>query len=344
MQVVVTGASGHIGRNLIRLLLDRGDEVRALGHSSIEPLQSLDVQIVKGDVLDRASLRMAFAGTEIVYHLAGIISLRGDPDGNVRAVNVRGAANAARAALEAGARRMVHCSSVHAFDLEARKTPLDETERRTPDESGRTAYDRSKAAGEREVRAAVVDGLDAVIVHPTSVIGPLDPAPSPMGRFFLRLFHHKLPALVDAAFDFVDVRDVALGMVSAAERGRTGESYLLAGHYRRISELADIAAEVLGRRRRVPALPLRIARLGVRPAALLARIARSEPLVTGESLRVLRHGRPVIRAKAEGDLGFTVRSTEASILDVYRWFAATGYIPQDALPRDSRAHDAGEWP
>ena len=269
---------------------------------------------------------------EVVYHLAGVVSILGDAGGAVPAVNVAGAGNAAGAALACGA-RMVHCSSVHAFDLAAGTGPLDETAPRVPAGSRRhSAYDRSKADGERLVREVIGRGLDAVIVHPTGVIGPWDFEPSRMGRFFIRLWKGTLPALVHGAFDFVDVRDVAGGLVAAAERGGRGESYLLGGHFCRIAEIAAVAAGVTGRHHARPTLPMWLARVGVPFMRLAAAAARTEPLYTAESLAVLRVGRVVDHAKAGRDLGFAPRPLEESVADVYRWFAAQGVLPPEAAP------------
>ena len=215
LSVVVTGAAGHLGSNLVRALLARGESVRAMVHENREPLADLEVEQVRGDVRDPESLRRAFAGTDVVYHLAGVISIDGDRGGLVREVNVDGAANAAEAALAAGVRRMVHVSSIHAFRMTPLDRPLDETRARVEDKPGEhAAYDRSKAEGERRVRLVVEKGLDCVIVHPSAVIGRLDFAPSRMGRVFLDLYHRSMPALIDGGFDFVDVRDVTQGTIA----------------------------------------------------------------------------------------------------------------------------------
>lgn len=331
MQVVVTGASGHLGANLVRRLLERGDRVRVLLRRRSRAVEGLDVEVARGDVLDPESLRAAFTGMEIVFHLAGLVSIQGDPGGMVTAVNVTGAENAARAALDCGVRRLVHCSSVHAFDLAADRGPLDETAPLVPPGSRRhSAYDLSKAEGERRVRAVVGRGLNAVVVNPTGVFGPCDFEPSRMGQFLVRLHRGTLPALVVGGFDFVDVRDVAEGMVAAAERGATGESYLLGGHFWPIRALAGLAAEVSGRRHRRPTLPMWAARLGVPFLRLAAAAARTEPLYTAESLAVLRAGRPVDHSKAQRHLGYVPRPTAESVADTYRWFAARGMIPAGA--------------
>jgi dihydroflavonol-4-reductase len=330
MTVVVTGASGHIGANLVRQLLARGDRVRALVHRNTRALEGLDVETVRGDVLDAESLRAAFTGAEVLYHLAAVISIVGDAHGKVRAVNVVGAENVARAALECGVGRMVHCSSVHAFDM-TRRGSIDETGPRVPDDAAYAAYDRSKAEGERRVRAVIADGLDAVILHPTGVIGPIDFEPSRMGRVLLRLYRRSLPSLVAGGFDFVDVRDVAQGLIAAAKQGRGGESYLLSGHHRSITEVAAIAQGVTGKRPPRLTLPIGVVRLGVPLMRVIAAVTGSEPLYTAESLQALRGTCEIDSTKARRELGYSARSTVESVRDAYRWFADRGLIPHDAV-------------
>lgn len=335
MTVVVTGASGHLGANLVRALLGRGERVRVLVHRHARALEGLEVEVAQGDVLDAASLDAAFAGAEVVYHVAGVISIVGDPHGTVRRVNVDGAERAARAALRCGVRRLVHCSSVHAFELRGGGRPLDESGPRVPDDPGRyPAYDRSKAEGERRVREVIAQGLEAVIVHPTGVIGPWDYEPSRMGRVFLSLYRRRLPALVTGGFDWVDGRDVAEGLMAAAERGRPGESYLLPGHFCSMTELATMAEAVTGRRPPRLTLPVGLARVGSPVMRLLGKVAGSEPLYTAESLDALAAGCRVDGAKAARELGHRPRPAVESVRDLYRWFAGQGVIPADAVVGD----------
>jgi len=334
MTVVVTGASGHIGANLVRELLARGDSVRVLAHRTTRAFEGLDVEVADGDVLHPASVRDAVAGADLVYHLAAVISITGDPKGTVRAVNVDGAENVARAALECGVRRLVHCSSVHAFDMRGGGT-IDETAPRVGDDHrAHAAYDRSKAEGERRVRAVIEEGLDAVVVHPSGVMGPVDFEPSRTGRFFLMLYRRTLPALVTGDFDFVDVRDVAQGLIAAAERGRRGESYILSGHNRRITDIAADATTVTGRRPPWLTSPMWLARLGTPFMRVVAAITGGEPLYTPESLETLRRGVRLDNTKARQELGYDPRPSLETIRDVYRWFAAQGTIPPDAVVGD----------
>jgi dihydroflavonol-4-reductase len=334
---VVTGATGHIGANLTRALLDRGHRVRAVSRTPSHALDGLSVEWVPADVLDPRSLRGAFDGADVVYHLAGRISITGDPDGLVWATNVIGVRNVVQAALSSGVRRLVHCSSIHAFDL-GRVDTLDEAGPRAL-RPGLPPYDRAKAAGEEEVGSAVERGLDAVIVNPTGVIGPCDFGPSRMGRFFLALWTRRLPAIVGGGFDWVDVRDVAVAVLAAGERGRRGERYLLPGHRHAISELAEMAADVSGIRGPRISVPPSLARLAAPLGTVVSRRTGNPLMGTSESLRTLRLGSrlTVSGARAARELGHTPRPAGHSIHDLHAWFLSNGMLApardKDASPR-----------
>jgi dihydroflavonol-4-reductase len=326
MTVLVTGANGHVGANLVRELLRRGQRVRALVHRDTRALDGLPVEYARGDVCVPSSLRAAFAGVEVVYHLAAVISIDGDRGGVVPAVNVHGVRHVAEAARAAGVRRLVHCSSVHAFSQEPLDQPLDE--RRAPaTQPHYPAYDRSKAAGEMEIRAAIGRGLDAVIINPTGIIGPYDFGPSRMGRWLRSLCEARLPALVDGGFDWVDVRDVARAAIAAAARGRTGANYLVAGHWHSLRELAQLSAEVIGGLRgRLLETPMWLARIGAPFAVAGARLTGREPLFTREALHALRANRCVRRDRATQELQHTPRPMRETLADLHAWFAARGVV------------------
>jgi dihydroflavonol-4-reductase len=319
VRITVTGATGHVGANLVRALLGRGDRVRALIHREDRSLAGLDVERVPGDVLEPASLDGAFAGAELVFHLAALISIQGDRGGLVPAINVGGAKNAAEAALRAGVRRFVHTSSVHAFDL-TRGGLIDETSPRS-EAPHLAAYDRSKAAGERAVREVVARGLDAVVVHPTGVIGPFDFAPSRMGRTLLGLRDRSLPSLVAGGFDFVDVRDVVQALLAAADRGRPGESFLAPGRWVAVDALGRAAAAITNVPPPKLVVPIGLARVGVPFASAWGWLTKQEPLYTGESLSTLAHTARISGAKAERELGYVARPLEETLRDAYAWFA-----------------------
>ncbi len=327
--VVITGANGHIGCNLVRALLADGRQVRALVRSDDPsslrslPVGRTSVERVRGDVRDRRSLDAAFRGAETVYHLAAAISITGDRSGVVRATNVDGTRHVAAAAMACGVRRLVHFSSCHAFDGEA---PSDRrvTEASPRPSSRHPAYDRSKAAGEAEVRAAVAGGLDAVIVNPTSVLGPHDFHPSRVGQLLLDLRDRRLPASVDGSFDWVDVRDVVRSAMVAETAGRAGESYLLGGHRLTVRGLLELAGRVSGVRPPRLTVPMWLARLAAPAATAWDRVAGREPLFTREGLRALRSGARYSSAKAARELGHRCRPLEETLEATYAWFRDVG--------------------
>lgn len=322
---VVTGASGHVGANLVRVLLERGWAVRAVVRQDRRAVEGLPVEMVAGDVLDPASLERAFHEAEVVFHLAARISILGPEGGQVEGINVGGARHVARACLSCGVRRLVHFSSIHAFSAEPRGEIIDERRRLAGAEA--PAYDRTKAAGEREVLAAAGEGLAVVVVIPTAVVGPWDFKPSAMGQVILDLCRGRRRVLVRGGFNWVDVRDVADGAIAAAERGRSGERYLLGGTWLELSELAAWVAAASGIPGAGWAAPMWLARLGAPVAEAWSRWCGRRPLFTRESLRALRNHRFVSHEKARGELGYQPRPLAVTLRDTVAWFRRWGRLP-----------------
>jgi dihydroflavonol-4-reductase len=323
---VVTGASGHLGANVVRALVAAGETVRATDLRLGAALAGLDAEFVKADVLDPSTLETALTGADFVVHLAARISIAGDPDGSVRRVNVDGVRNVAEAAVAAGVRRMVHCSSLHAYDVGATEGPIRENGVRATDPR-LPAYDRSKAAGEDELRRVVDRGLDAVIVNPSGMFGPVDPEPSRMGRVLLAMFRGRLPISVTGAFDWVDVRDVAAALIAAAERGRTGENYLVGGHRASVTELGRLAAEVTGRRPPRLVAPLGPVRFAAQAAVRLVGPRRAgRLLLTPESLHALATDPVVDYSKAAAELGYHSRPLAETLADLHASFVGDGRL------------------
>ncbi|MBK6312489.1 MAG: NAD-dependent epimerase/dehydratase family protein [Candidatus Microthrix sp.] len=318
-RATVTGASGLVGANLLRSLLDRGIEVCAADLRRSPALDGLDVDFVEVNVRDRSSLAAAFDGADVVFHLAAMISIVGDPTGEVRKVNVEGPANVANAARDAGVERVVHCSSVHAFDLEKCGPSLDETGPRTIGEHA-PAYDRSKYAGEQALLKAAGDDLDVVIVNPTGVIGPHDYAPSRIGETILELRDRKIPVNVAGGFDFVDVREVVNGLIAAWEHGRRGENYLLSGTRITLKELGQLVAGISGTR--APRFDVPLSLLTPLGPLVMKLTPRTRiPLFTPDSLHALRFAPSVSHFKAATELGYRVRPIHETVADTLKWFA-----------------------
>ena len=318
-KLAVTGASGHLGANLVRRLLADDHDVVAIDLVRGPGLAGLDIDFRPVDVRDRPALESIYRGVDTVLHLAGRISVTGDPDGSVWSVNVDGAEASSRAALEAGVSRYVHVSSVHAQRATAPGDVIDETF--PPPEPDAPAYDRSKAAGERLVATAVSKGLDAVIVRPTGIIGPVDHEPSPTGRFLSGLRTGRIRAVTAGGFDWVDGRDVADGIVAAAERGETGRAYLLSGTWASFSELSRMVNAAVGREGEARVVPLRLLRpLGAIGTPLMRR-RPSLGLPTSEALRVIAEAKPVDGSLARDRLGHRSRPLPETVADVVRWQA-----------------------
>jgi len=325
MKVAVTGAQGHLGSNLVRLLLERGDEVCVLVRTPRQSLDDLDVEVVEGDVRDPDAVKRCIDGADTVFHLAAKISIDGDRDGSVRSTNVDGVRCVAEAALSCGVRRMLHTSSIHAFDLMREDEVLTES---TPRASGshHHAYDRSKAAGEQALRSVIVRGLDAVVVNPVGVIGPRDFAPSRMGRVFIDMFRGKLPAVPVGGFHWVDVRDVVDGMLAAVERGRVGESYILSGQWASFRELTDRVERITGVRAPRFTVPLAVLLFGAPFSTAVARLQGIEPRFTLESVRVTQASNKLSCDKAARELGYQPRPLDDTIADLHEWFGAQGML------------------
>jgi dihydroflavonol-4-reductase len=319
MTVVVTGAAGHAGANLVRALAARNRPVRALVHTDRKALEGLKIEVAEGNVCNFESLVSAFKGAEVVYHLAAHISISKEDWPLLEAVNIAGTRNVVEACRRCGVRRLVYFSSIHSMTRDTENLPVDETtslvaSRRYP------PYDRSKAAAEMEVRRAVEKGLDAVIISPTALIGPHDYKPSHFGEALLRLARGDLPALVSGGYDWVDARDVVDGAMRAEELAPAGAKYILSGHWVSLCDVAALVEQIMG----VPApgfvCPMWLARAGAPIMSAFDRLARKRPLYTSVSLKALCENRNVSHQKATGELGYQPRPFLETLTDTLRWF------------------------
>ncbi|MFA5400302.1 MAG: SDR family oxidoreductase [Dehalococcoidia bacterium] len=321
MNIVVTGATGHIGNVLVRELLAQGHSVRALvpPFENDLPIRGLDVEIVAADVCDAASLSTAFEGADAVYHLAGIIAITPGREALLQKVNVQGTRNVVDACLESGVGRLVYTSSIHAIQEPPQGIVINETFPVDPD-NVLGPYARSKAMATLEVKKGMAHGLNAVIVHPTGVIGPFDFRISEMGQLMLDFIRGKLKAYLDGAYDFADVRDVAHGMTLACSKGRRGESYILSGERVSIKRIMELLEEISGVKAPKFKVPAWLAHSVGKLAPIYYRIARSKPLFTDYSVDVLRSNSVVTSEKARMELGYKPRSAHESIFDSVAWF------------------------
>lgn len=317
---LVTGATGHLGNVLIRELLSRGEEVRALvlPGDTYESLDGLDVELSVGNILDPPSLERAMEGASTVYHLAGVISIIPGAEEIMEKVNVEGAGNVARAALKAGVRRMVHTSSIHAYRREPHGITINEKTPLAP-YTLTGSYDRSKARGALAVLEVVREGLDAVIACPTGIIGPHDYLGSEIGKVISSFTVKKPHFLVHGAFDFVDVRDVARGLILAAAKGRRGEAYIFSGKLISLGNLKKITQKAAAVRSPGLFVPMKVAMFFTRFTQHIYRITSITPQYTTYSLQTITDNAVFSCEKARRELGYSPRPIEETIHDYLVW-------------------------
>jgi dihydroflavonol-4-reductase len=327
-QTLVTGATGFVGSAVARRLSLEGTRVRALVRpgSPRFHLDGLDLDFVTGDLRDVQSVRAAMAGIRHVFHVAADYRLWARDPREIFAANVEGTRHVMQEALRAGVERVVHTSSVATLGLRADGGPADESVQLSVEE-GIGAYKRSKIAAERLVEAMVAsDRLPAVIVNPSTPIGPRDVKPTPTGRIIVEAARGRMPGFLDTGLNFVHVDDVAEGHLAALRRGVVGERYILGGEN---VVLADLLAEVARLAGRSPPR-FRIPRAMVIPVAYLAeakaRLTGREPFTTLDGVRLADHYMFFTAAKAERDLGFRARPYRQALADAIDWFRAAGYL------------------
>lgn len=325
--ILVTGATGHIGNVLVKELVDRGKSVRVLilPGEDPAPLAGLDIEQVFGNVLDIDALRKAMEGVTVVYHLAGIISIMPGKDELLYRVNVEGTRNILQVCREKGVKRLVYTSSIHALARIPEGKVIDETVHFELEKPA-GEYDRTKALASVEVLKAVEQGLDAVIVCPTGVIGPYDYRQSEIGQIILDGARNQQVVFVDGAYDFVDVRDVARGQILACEKGKKGETYILSGERVTVRQLIDLVGDVSGIHFPRLKLPFWTAQAAAAIAPFFYKLSGRKPQITPYSLETLRSNSYISHAKARKDLGYTPRSIRESIADTVEWLRLSGKL------------------
>lgn len=317
---LVTGATGHIGNVLVRKLLERGENVRAmiLPGESRESISGLRVEAFEGDVLNLDAVFESMRGIKGIFHLAGVISIMPRANPFVRKVNVEGTKNILRAASEKKIKKLIYTSSIHAIQR-VEDGVIDESVPYDMD-NPYGAYDRSKAEATLEVLNAARSGLEAVVACPTGVIGPYDFRGSMMGAVIHDAAVAKPTLYVDGAYDFVDVRDVADGLIAAAEHGKRGESYILSGQKITVRYLLETVREITGKHFFQMKIPFDLAKFAAKFTPMYYRFANETPRFTPYSLEVLQSNSNISHAKATREFGYKPRPIFESIHDAVKWF------------------------
>jgi dihydroflavonol-4-reductase len=326
--ILVTGASGFVGSAVARQLAQAGEQVRVLVRSTSSRVNVADpkLEIVEGDLRDAASLARALQGVRVLFHVAADYRLWARNDNDIIRTNVDGTRALMDAAKRAGVERIVYTSSVATLKARPGGAPSDETFP-LDEKSAVGAYKYSKVVAERLVEKMVAEqGLPAVIVNPSTPIGPADVRPTPTGRIIVEAASGRMPAYVDTGLNFVHVEDVAAGHIAAWKKGRIGERYILGGQD---VVLGDMLAEIARQVGRAPP-KLRLPRRLIYPIAYgaeaIAYVTGKEPFVTTTGLKLAKDLMFFSSAKAERELGYHARPYTEAIADAIAWFRQNGYL------------------
>jgi dihydroflavonol-4-reductase len=324
---LVTGATGFVGSAVARALLREGHPVRVLARptSDRRNLAGLPLEIAVGSMEDAASLAHAVAGCRYLFHVAADYRLWvPDPAAMYRA-NVEGTRALMQAALDAGVERVVYTSSVATLGLVPGGVADEDVPSRLDDMIG--PYKRSKFEAEAVVRGLVAErGLPAVIVNPSTPVGPGDIKPTPTGRLILEAARGHMPGYVDTGLNIVHVDDVAAGELLAAEQGRVGERYILGGENLSLAQILAEVARAAGRRPPRLKVPYPVAFAAAALGTVHARLTGREPFTTLDGVRMSKKKMYFSSAKAARELGYRPRPAPAAITDAVTWFRANGYL------------------
>jgi dihydroflavonol-4-reductase len=324
--ILVTGASGFLGSAIAAALRVRGHDIRVLARPS-SPRTNLNPAdtLCEGDLRDRASLAAALKGARYLFHVAADYRLWARDPEEIARNNLEGTRLIMEEALSAGVDRIVYTSSVATLKpIEGGSATED---RPLAEGEGIGAYKRSKVAAERLVEAMIQrDGLPAVIVNPSTPIGPRDVRPTPTGRIIVEAASGRMPAFVETGLNLAHVDDVASGHLAALDRGRIGERYILGGDNVFLADMLADIARLVGRRPPTVKLPRTMLYPIAYGAEVLASLRGVEPFITMDGLRMARHHMFFDDSKARRELGYVSRPYREGLADAIAWFRMHGYL------------------
>lgn len=319
MKAFVTGGSGHVGGNLVRELLSRGYQVDCLVRSDTRALDNLDVNLVKGDMLNPKEIAPLMTDSDVVFHSAAFVAVEKIQEDLMQKINVEGSRSIATAAVESGVKKMVHFSSVHAFEQHPTSEPLVEARPLVTDPKA-LPYDRTKAEAQKVVLGYRDQGLEVNVIHPTGIIGPYDFKLSRMGKVLRDITNGNMPFAINNGFNWVDVRDVARSAVNCIDKGVDGQNYILPGHWASIPHLSTLIKQITGNRTHLVSVPFWMAYLALPFASISSRISGKRPSFSRGSLQALAiQCRTIPGTLANEHLDHLPRPLEETIDDTVSW-------------------------
>lgn len=320
---IVTGAAGHLGGAVTKLLEEQKKTVYALCLPNEKHLPVGEhVKIFYGDICDKDSLQPLFScckeNSVTVIHCAGIVSIASKFNKNVYDVNVTGTKNIVAACEENNVEKLVYVSSVHAIP----ELKDDETITEINSFSADTVvglYAKTKAEATQSVLDYAKRGGNVSVIHPSGIVGPGDYGKGHLTQLIIDYYEGRLTSAINGGYDFVDVRDVATGILSCCEHGKNGECYILSGHYSKVPDLLRTLHEITGKREIRRVLPLWFVKLVVPLAELYYKVLKQPPLFTSYSIYTLNTNANFSHEKATKELDYTSRPMKQTLTDTFMW-------------------------
>lgn len=324
MKIAVTGASGHVGSNLCQMLIQQGHKVKALVYKDLTGIENLSMEFIRGDITREEDLVELCRDCEIVIHMAAYISLkRTDP--KCASINTDCCINLVNAARKTGIRKIIHFSSIHAFNQEPFGETLDETRSLCLDSP--ISYNRSKALGQKIMMESSTRDLEIVILNPTAILGPADYSPSYLGHALLRFYRGQNAGIIPGGYNWVDVRDVCDATVNAIEYGTGGSSYLISGSWQSLKSVVNDIWKLGGHPPPRLELPFFLAQLGTPFLNFHSFISKKPPLFTYVALDTIKNShRDISHQKAKEVLKFNPRPFDVTLSDTIKWFRENKYV------------------
>jgi len=326
-RALITGSSGHVGSNLIRKLHEQNYTIRCIDFDGDHrAYEGYDVEIMQGDITDKDSLYPIFEDVDVVFHTAALINLDRRFRKAIEVVNIEGTRNVCDVALEQGVGKLIHFSSVDAFYRFPIDEPLLEDRKLIKDEKG-MPYDYSKAEGQRIVYDYCEKGLDASVIHPTSIVGPNDFKPGLPMQAFVDMANGKRKLMPNWGYNFIDVRDLCDAAISAVENGKTGQNYIIGGEYHMYLYIGELIGKQLGKKVVYGALPEFVTYLPLPFEYIKALFTNKPRVLTLDAIHTAQTGNKVVPSTlAREKLGHNPRPIEETIFDTIDFFQKRGLV------------------